>query len=494
MRGIRLARSQILPWNADTLSRAGVAPDHCTELLQAVTPETHGEPAIAPRRSREKLALKKEVLRQWPGFKQPDDADFRYEMTSTVVETTNFVAQVCASYNDAAETADRVTSVAVIWGKFDNELIGAFLIHGTILPDRDDALPIRNWIYEDPRSEELIDAKLTWEAIGESDYLRQRRDGTVQDLKLAHMLRRDDLAARPEHAGNPLLDAENFDYRTAMLAGVADGGLNWKCLMSNPILPTRQRSAAVLVSRLTNRLIGVGPCTDTSGRRTAANVSWGGKTFMAADRDLNVHMMGAGPIAPMVLDTMDLTMSHQIGRVTVNSTGISAFRMVDAWNRSAERSIDVSAMMPPDEDTLAQMDADAFVLITANPKLKAMLTRKILTARKIKSPVRIIDLSIASLEPELVMHVLSKGKVICDEVHTVFHRDAQSISNVFTRAGLDMEKDRGKWDISDICDITGPITGKDVLYSASGLASTDEAVTFRFFQKLAELAGVELRV
>lgn len=478
-----IARSTILPWTREGLAQADV-PD---EDINALLAQVDGLMADASSRAKGTLPL---ASSSGPTRIWPDEAsiagDIGHYATSEIIETKTMVAMKCSVVNTAMKSCGKQSAIEIIivYGKFDNLQYGAFISKGNVRPDDDGILPIRNWSYIGSEATDKVDAKLIVTAIEEQNYWMERKSGRVGDLKLPFMLNAADIAARPEFQERLATIPSNFDYRAAILTGVIGDIVSFKCLISNPLLPQRQSSVIVSIQRLKTTLLGIVPGTLISSERTAYLYTKADQTVLAGRKSLDIHVIGAGPIAPMIVEHAALNAGQRIKRLTLSSTGQSAFDLAGKLIKM-EYPFPIEAVLPKGR-ALGKVDGPVIVVAAANPHLIPLVTLEDIVQDPARHGAVIIDLSIFSLSEDLAWYILKNGIVICDDIHNVSHRDAQTISRIFSVSGLDMEQEAKKWGIKQLCDVE-PFDprGRHVLFSSSGLASMDCCAAAQLLQGLA---------
>ncbi len=233
-----------------------------------------------------------------------------------------------------------------------------------------------------------------------------------------------------------LLDTDQLDPR------FANERLNWKL---NALVSANQRYCATKLvgSNAYNRLrdlprsqslivlyekLGMTPLaildgTEISARRTGAYASVVVDTLLATRKPFSVVLFGAGPIADCFIDDLHAHHGERIERVTVvTRTPATAQRF--AATASTRTGLPISAAQGK------QAAGNADLIITATNTRAPVLARQDVNERSV-----LLHLGGDELAPDLVAWMLEEGRVVCDDVDTVSHRNSQSLALFFSRTG-----------------------------------------------------------
>ncbi|KZZ90191.1 hypothetical protein AAL_07292 [Moelleriella libera RCEF 2490] len=472
-RAVTEARSKILPWSEENLRRIDVPADKIPSLMDAIARKSRRERIPGVKQHEEVERLTPAMMAERKGRVVPADAVM--DIFTSCFHMEGFMVHYFAVRDSTAAPEDREVAVVSISDQYESVFFGCLLVKGRERAAGKGRMPAANWCFKDPSTEDLVTAELFHDALRPDGFWRASRDGMTLDSKTVHPIAADEFLAMEEYKENPVMKRENFDCRVASLPGYFARKICSKQLVSRPWCAKRQASHGVTIDE-DNRLESVVSNTRISDGRTAQNVALVGTTALRKRQGMHVHIFGSGNIPWLVCEAMNHSMTN-VGKVTISSTGASAYRLAAKVRRRINPDYKVLGVSP---QTAKTIKADLLIPLAENRNLMPFIT-----LANIGPDTAICDLSISSCEDKVMASYLGKGRpVYCDKVHVISHRDAQSVSQFFTKSGLSLDDAHDKFGIKEFGELDETISGR-CFFSATGLSSSDVACTMKLSEAIA---------
>ncbi|MFE0753199.1 hypothetical protein ACFW16_04545 [Inquilinus sp. NPDC058860] len=232
---------------------------------------------------------------------------------------------------------------------------------------------------------------------------------------------------------------ERLNWKLSALVSVNDRYGGVKIVGSNAYnrllnLP-RSRSTILLFDKLTMQPLAVYDGTEISAARTGAYASIAVDLFLAGLPSFAVFLFGAGAVAEKLVADLQAHHGPRIAAVYVKS-------------RTPERAAAFAA---------EQSARTAFPVIAVADEGRLPACRLVVTASNAREPVFdaasigpeavVLHLGGDETPPALIRSMLESGTVMCDDVHSVSHRNSQSLALYFSRSGRSLEAEAGRYQI-----------------------------------------------
>jgi alanine dehydrogenase len=293
-------------------------------------------------------------------------------------------------------------------------------------PDGELALP--------PRDVGLL-VREALQAVGDGVAYGQKVVLQPKDDELLQLVPASELADR--FAG------ERLNWKLSALVGLNDRYGAVKIVGSNAYnrvlgLP-RSRSTILLFDKLTMRPIFIVDGTEISAARTGAYASIVLSFILGERSAASVFLFGAGKVAEKVV--LDLQ-AHHAARVR---TLYVMSRTPDSARRFAE-SLGARVSFPVVASEGAELGAAEYVITASNAR------EPLFAADALADGAVVLHLGGDETPAGFIRRALERGSVFCDDVHSVSHRNSQSLALYFSRAGRRLEDEAARYQVLNLWD------------------------------------------
>lgn len=204
----------------------------------------------------------------------------------------------------------------------------------------------------------------------------------------------------------------------------------------------RSCSTLLLYDKLTMRSVAIFDGTALSAQRTGAYASIVIDRLLRHHAKFSVYLFGAGRVAQSVVADLDAHHADRVEALYVNSrTHDSATTFVN-WMGPRVRF----PVIAP-QDRRAHLP-DCTLIVTASNA-----DAPLFEAWEVGEETVVLHLGGDEIPRGLVEYVLEAGTVICDDVHTVAHRNSQSLPLYFARIGRSLQEVTGRYQILNLWQI-----------------------------------------
>ncbi|SFT72058.1 ornithine cyclodeaminase [Paraburkholderia aspalathi] len=203
----------------------------------------------------------------------------------------------------------------------------------------------------------------------------------------------------------------------------------------------RSTSTLILYDKLTMRIVEIMDGTMLSTQRTGAYASLVVDCLLRRHEVFDVFLFGTGRVAEAIADDLQ---AHHAGRVRMLHVKSRSPASAEKFARETGRRVDFPVRAARD---LAMMPACALVITASNT------ITPLFPAQQVGPHAVVLHLGGDETPAEWVRHVLEAGTVICDDVHTVAHRNSQSVALYFSRMGQSLEDYANSYQILNFWEI-----------------------------------------
>ena len=348
-------------------------------------------------------------------------------------------------------------------------------------------LPFRYWSEDDLRNAGVeINAALVSKAA--KIFWKTMKAGETRSLKAPMLLNREELwSYSPFKDLKTRYDGEKIDFRHATLIGEIPGWVGTKDLHSSPLRrhigEERQSSLITLWGKCSGKAIGIIDGTSISSLRTGYYAAKGMELAFPNEVDVKVFVFGTGPVAKAAILALGEAHGDKVASLAVRGTGYSSIRLVDEVKGHVPFQL-LSVLDMSECHSLAEAD----YIITATNHGKPLFSKEDISPNAVTMSLGIDDMSSDYLD-----HVLQNGRVACDDVEQMSHRNVNALPLHFSRRGETLEDVASCWGIKNFVDMEPFNRGdRPTHFTCAGLAALDVMVALHALCELAEKAGMAL--
>lgn len=203
----------------------------------------------------------------------------------------------------------------------------------------------------------------------------------------------------------------------------------------------RSTSTLILYDKLTMRPLEIMDGTMLSTQRTGAYASVVVDGLLRGHETFDVFLFGTGRVAEAIIDDLQ---AHHAARVRTLHIKSRSFASAEAVARAMTGRVDFPVRAARD---LALMPTCALVVTASNA------ITPLFSAACVAPDAVVLHLGGDETPAAWVRQVLESGTVICDDVHTVTHRNSQSVALYFSRQGQSLEESATTYQVLNLWQI-----------------------------------------